>query len=82
MGTSVHMSDIQCPQICIKPKPKDHYLLDNVPSVLNNDDQLYTHDIAISDREETQGEENDEVVKSPLKGSGVWLGSEVSVYIY
>ena len=82
MGTSVHMSDIQCPQICIKPKPKDHYLLDNVATVLNNDGQLYTHDIVISDREETQGEEHDEAVKSPPKGSGVQLGSEVSVYIY
>ena len=76
------MSDIQCPQIHTKRKPKDHFLLDNVTAVLNNDDQLYLHDIAISDREETQGEEHDEAVKSPPKGSGVQLGSEVSVYIY
>ena len=64
MVTSVHTSDIQHPQICIKPKPKDHFLLDNVTVVSNNDDQLYLHDIAISDREETQGEEHDKAVKS------------------
>ena len=33
MVTSVHTSDIQCPQIHIKPKPRDHYLLDNVAMV-------------------------------------------------
>ena len=80
--TSVHTSDIQRPQIRIKPKPKDHFLFDNVTAVSNDDDQLYLHDIAISDREETQGEEHDKAVKSPPKGSGVRLGSEVSVYIY
>ena len=62
--TSVHMSDIQHPQICIKPKPKDHFLLDDVTVVSNDDDQLYLHDIAISDREETQGEEHDEAVNA------------------
>ena len=39
--TSVHTSDIQHPQIHIKPKPKNHYLLDNVTTVSNDDDQLY-----------------------------------------
>lgn len=80
-GTSVHTSDIQRPQIRIKPTPKDHYHSDNVATVLD-DDQLYAQDIAISDREETQGEEHDEAVKSPPKGSGVRLGSEVSLYLY
>ena len=75
--TSVHTSDIQHPQIHIRPKPKD-----NVAALLNTNDQFYAHDIAISDREETQGEEHDEAVNSPPKGLGVRLGSEVSLYVY
>ena len=82
MVTSAHTSDIQHPQICVKPKPKDHYLLDNVTTVSNSDSQLYPHDIAISDMERTQGEEHDEAVKNPAKGSGVQHRSEERVYIY
>ena len=60
------MSDIQ------KCQPKDN-------TVVLTDEQLYVDDIAISDRDEIYGEEQEEAVKSPLKGSGVQLGSEVSV---
>ena len=66
MVTSVRTSDIQ------KHQPKDK-------AMVLTDEQLYVDDIAISDRDEIHGEEQEEAVKSPLKGSGVQLGSKVSV---
>ena len=64
--TLVHTSDIQ------KCQPKDN-------TMVSTDEQLYVDDIAILDRDEIHGEEQEEAVKSPLKGSGIWLGSKVSV---
>ena len=92
MVTSVHTSDIQKhplpPRIRIKHDPKDNHALDEVHVESNNDGQLYIHDDdeqfhlpdydAISDRDEINGKEHEDAVKSPLKGSGVRLGSEVS----
>ena len=45
----------------------------------NNDGQLFVVDEGISDRDEMSGEEHKEAMKSPPKGSGVQLGSEVSL---
>lgn len=59
------MSDIQ------KCQPKDN-------AVVLTNEQLYIDDIAISDRDEIYGEEQEEAVKSPLKGSGIQLGSKAS----
>ena len=56
--TSVRMSDIQ------KHQPKDN-------TMVSTDEQLYIDDIAILDRDEIHGEEQEEAVKSPLKSSGV-----------
>ena len=56
--TLVHMSDIQ------ECQPKDY-------TVVSTDEQLYIDDIAISNRDEIHGKEQEEAVKSPLKGSGV-----------
>lgn len=39
--------------------------------MVSTDEQLYIDDIAILDRDEIHGEEQEEAVKSPLKGSGV-----------
>lgn len=46
----------------------------------NDDGQLFVIDGGvISDKDEMVGEEHEEAVKSPPKGSGVRIGSEVSI---
>ena len=49
--------------------------------ILSNDNgQLFVFDGGvISDKDEMLGEEHEEAVKSPPKGSGVRIGSEVSL---
>ena len=51
--------------IVIKPEPQDNGLV------------FVQDDVIISDQDERTGTEHEEVVKSPPKGSGVRLGSEV-----
>ena len=63
-------NDLLPPRVYIKPEAKD----DRVYS--NEDGQLFLMD-GISDRDEVDGEEREEAVKSPPKGSGIRLGSEV-----
>lgn len=68
-SSSVHAtySQVQThtPCIVIKPEPQDNGL------VFSQDD------VIISDQDERTGAEHEEAVKSPPKGSGVQLGSEV-----
>ena len=45
----------------------------------NNDGQLFVVDEGISDRDEMSGEEHEEAMKSPPKGTSVQLGSEVGL---
>ena len=55
---------------CIKPEAEDDRVY------LNEDGQLFLMD-GISNRDEVDGEECEEAIKSPPKGSGIRLGSEV-----
>lgn len=81
--TSVQTSELQRrqlpPRIHVKREPEEDADMDGGIKVLSNEDgQLYTYEEgAISDRDEMNGEEHDDAVKSPPKGSGVRLGSEV-----
>ena len=77
MATSVHTSNPLPPQIHIKPKLEEDTFL----NIFSNDDgQLFVIDGGvISNKDEMVGEEHEEAVKCPLKGSGVCVGSEVSL---
>lgn len=66
------------PRIIIKPEPEDDYAIGE-----NDDGTLFAQDDGgISDRDERIGEEHEDAMKSPPKGSGVRLGSEVSLTVY
>lgn len=76
-ATSVRTSNTIPPRIHIKPEPEEDTFMD----ILSNDDgQLFIFDGGvISNKDEMLGEEHEEAVKSPPKGSGVCVGSEVSL---
>lgn len=77
MATSVHTSNPLPPWIHIKPELEEDSFL-NI--FLNDNGQLFIIDGGvISDKDEMVGEEHEEAVKSPPKGSGVHVGSEVSL---
>ena len=63
-------NDLLPPQVYIKPEAEDDHVYSH------EDGQLFHMD-GISDRDEVDGEEREEAVKSPPKGSGIRLGSEV-----
>ena len=76
-ATSVCTSDPLPPWIHIKPELEEDTFL----NIFSSDDgQLFIIDGGvISDKDEMIGEEHEEAVKSPPKGSGVHVGSEVSL---
>lgn len=73
-SSSVRTSDsrgrAQAPRIVIKPEPQDDGLV------------FAQDDVIISDLDERIGEEHEDAMKSPPKGSGVRLGSEVCCIFY
>ena len=63
------------PTIHVKPKPNDDFEMSYIQG--NKGPWSYYEDGVILERDEIEGQEHEEAMKSPPKGSGVQLTSEV-----
>lgn len=69
------------PKVCIRPSSNQDINNNYMDIVMNNDGQLFMQDeYVISDRDEMEGDEHEDAVKSPLKGVGVCVHNDVSFY--
>lgn len=77
-ASSLHTQrNLQPPEIRVQPEPEDDVVMGESGVVSNRDYLFAEEDGAISDRDEIDGEEHENAVKSPPKGTGVRLSSEV-----